>query len=83
MRRQSITLLQEEQEKSQHQPNGSELIPWTTCRVQEFNYLEFGYEFYNKTLLGRLLNPFVEFWRNFERDFQRDILLQQGLVKKC
>ena len=38
------------------------------------------YNFFHKTLLGKILKPFYQFWFNYERNFQRSILLQQGLV---
>ena len=43
--------------------------------------VEYAYEFFTNTILGRILKPVLDKWFYFQRDYSQDILLQQGLVK--
>ena len=40
-----------------------------------------GYNVFENSFIGRFLKPLYENWSNRERAFQRDLFLQQGLVR--
>lgn len=60
--------------------NGSQPTQFFTTEVLLEINQELAQEFFQKTILGRLLLPFFRLWHNNERSWQRDLFLQRGLV---
>ena len=61
--------------------NGLELMLMIICKVMHHHNLGYAQILFNEAPLGRILKPILDKYMNFQRDFQRDYLLQQGIVK--
>ena len=80
MNNSSIQPLSTEPEKFQVQESGSQLIHMSICPVLFLIILVLGYEALENHFFGRLIKPILTKYYNWERSFQRNILLQRGLV---